>query len=250
MNQIVYLSPSCHHLSKQDKEYITAYIFIKQLSAFTNHPILFDFDANSARIRHLLHFTPHRFTKLLNAALRLDLCRYEGKNLRLISKTQERKLFDLRSARNYEPVKVEHVKQYIQIQILKQSPKSQQKGINHKIRSAGTFSSGHCERKEINTDITLSCQNAAKLLGFKSRSYAHTLLTKLSGFGLQLSPNRKEISTAEYYRLKDEGSYNARRDRETGNFYFLSANTVHFSKFYPLPIVKSKGTAYYNNQYW
>lgn len=244
----VYLSPKCHRLSEQGKEYTDAYIFIKQLSAGLTHPILLNFRANKDAHRLKLRMGAVRFDRLLKAAISLKLACYERDNLKLISHTQERQVLKTRSATNYEPVKVQHVKQYIQISILKANPKRQKSAIKHKLRSTANKRSGNVT--QVNADITLSCRNAAKLLNLRSYSHTNNLLTSLSGFGLVLTPNRTEISESMYNFYKQTGKHNARYHKSTGKYYFLGANHVKFNSFYNKPIIKTKGIPYYLQDNW
>ena len=245
---IVYLSPRCQNLSNYGKDFTDAYIFVKQLSAGLTHPILLNFRANHNAHCLKLRMGTIRFNRLLKSAISHHLASYTGDNLQLISHTDERKLFNIKSASSYEPVKVEHVKQFIQIHILKSSPKKQKSAIKHKLRSTANKRAANVT--QVNADITLSCRNAAKLLNIKSYSHVNNLLASLSRFGLVLTPNRTEISEGMYNYYKQTGKHNARFDKSTGKHYFLGANFVKFGSFYSKPVVKTGGIPYYLQDNW
>lgn len=245
---IVYLSPKCHKLSEYGKDFTDAYVFVKQLQGNLTHPILLNFTANKNAHRLKLRMGDQRFNRLLKSAISRRLASYNGNNLILITHTAERKLFGINSANNYEPVKVEHVKQFIQIQILKHNIKSQQKAIKCKLRSTAKL--GAANVTGINTQITLSSRSAAKLLNLKSYTHANNLLANLKGFGLSLTKNKQQISEQQYNYFRSIGNHNARFDKLSGQFFFLGASLPHFSSFYAKPVVKSTGHSYWNNDNW
>lgn len=244
----VYLSPQCQRLTDYGKDFTDAYIFVKQLSCGLTHPILLNFKANKNAHRIKLRMGTLRFNRLLKLAISHNLAYYEKDNLKLVTHTQERKILRTRSAAKYEPVKPEHVRQYIQIHILKSSPKRQKSAIKHKLRLSASKRAANVTKA--NEQITLSCRNAAKLLNIRSYSHANNLLAKLSDFGLVLTPNRTEINQHEYNYYKQTGKHNARYDTATGTFYFLGASHVKFGSFYSKPIIKTKGLPYYLQDNW
>ncbi len=245
---IVYLSPKCNQLSNYGKDFTDAYIFVKQLSTGLTHPILLNFRANKDAHLLKLRMGHQRFNRLLKSAISHRLASYRGNNLQLITHTEERKLFGINSANNYEPVKVKHVKQFIQIHILKHNIKQQQKAIKCKSRSTAKL--GAANVTSINTQITLSSRSAAKLLNLKSYTHANNLLANLKAFGLSLTQNRQKISEQQYNYFRSIGNHNARFDKLSGQFFFLGASLPHFSSFYAKPIVNTTGHSYYLNDNW
>ena len=210
--------------------------------------MLLNFRANKDAHRLKLRMGALRFTRLLKAAISLKLAYYEKDNLKLISHTQERQILKTKSAANYEPVKVQHIKQYIQIHILKANPKRQKSAIKHKLKL--TANKRATNVTQVNADITLSCRNAAKLLNLRSYSHTNNLLASLSRFGLALTPNRTEISESMYNFYKQTGKHNARYDKSTGKYFFLGPSHVKFNSFYSKPPIKTKGLPYYLQDNW
>jgi len=230
----VYLSPNTHRLSEHGKEYTDAYIFVKQLSCGLTHPILLNFRANKDAHRLKLRMGVLRFNRLLKAAISHRLAQYQGDNITLISHQQERKLFKVKSTRNYEAILPEHIRQYIQIATLKHNVK-QQRGQYH-ANQKSTAAKGSGNVTGLNEVPTLSSRNAAKLLNLNSYTYAATLLTKLKPFGLTLTQNRVQIPPQQYVQHK--GKHYARYDKTDGKYYFIGANIPHFSSFYSKPLTK------------
>lgn len=241
-NNIVYLSPKCHQLSNYGKDFTDAYIFVKQLSAGLTHPVLLNFTANKDAHRLKLRMGHQRFNRLLKSATSHRLASYSGNNLQLITHTDERKLFGINSANNYEPVKIEHVKQFIQIHILKHNV-NKQKG-EYIANQKSTAKTGSGNVTVLNDVPTLSSRNAAKLLNLNSYTYAANLLTKLKPFGLTLTQNRVQTTAQQY--VEHKGTHYARYDKIDGNYYFIGANLPSFSSFYSNPLTQPVKSSFYD----
>lgn len=114
MNGFLHLKATIHkkalaRLGEETKSWKIAYLFNVALKSITNskHPILLNFDSNTAAISHSLGLTDKQYQKILNLALTEGLVYYKGSNLHLFSKQDERKRFNIKSAKHYQQISLE-----------------------------------------------------------------------------------------------------------------------------------------------
>lgn len=191
--------------------------------------------------RILLGLGKQKYIKHLKLAVSYGFAVIEGKNLRLISRTQERRLFNLKHSK-YELVKRSDLKRYFQLQLIKNNLKRQQKAIICKARA--TLNKGRCTgasvnkkyeflnlNKSINSNISLSYRSAANILGC-SVSYAFKQLKDLELIGLNIIKQSQKIDKDIFRFCLNAGYHNIRYDKETGQYLFVSANVVEIKNVY------------------
>lgn len=211
-------------LSNYSKEFVDAYLFTKLLTQFARHPVLFNFKANSNAYRLRLGYGRDKYQKLLKLAVAHRLVVLNGDNLHLVSHTQERKLFNLKSNHQTE-ISASELKQFAHAQIIIRNIKSQEHVLaKSKGSSTGFTSSPH---HVLNQSPVLSCRKAGMLLHL-SHTRATLLLTKLKTFGLTVIKNTVQIPREQYQQLRLTHPFNVRYN--AGQFLFVGANRVDFTK--------------------
>lgn len=236
------LNPTaCYKAAEQGKEYADAYLFAKSLATLTKHPILFDFKANMTAYRIILKIGEKKYINLLKSAISNGFATLEGKHLRLISKTQERKLFNLKNT-PYDKIKRTDLKKYFQIQLIKNNIRKQKKAIVCKQRAImnkgrytgapGNSKYGFLNlNKPVNNNITLSYRSAANILGC-SVSYAYKQLKDLGQVGLVITKQRHHIDKDVFRFCLNRGYHNIRYDKKTAKYYFVASNVVEVKPFF------------------
>lgn len=71
------------------KEFSNAYLFVRQLSSQSKHPIILNYRSQLVYIRILLNISDYKLRTQLNACIRLGLASIEGNHLRLHSNNQD-----------------------------------------------------------------------------------------------------------------------------------------------------------------
>lgn len=231
---------ACYKAAEQGKDYADAYLFAKSLAVLTKHPILFDFKANMTAYRLILRLGEIKYIKLLKAAVSYGFATIEGKHLRLISKSQEKRIFNLKNSA-YDTIKREHLKQYFQIQIIKNNLRRQKKAIACKqrtIMNKGRYAGVPANKydflnlnKPVNNTITLSYRSAANILGC-SVSHAFKQLKELEQFGLVITRQRQIIDKDVFKFCLNRGYHNIRYEKETAKYYFVLSNIVEVKDFF------------------
>lgn len=253
MNKTITVSSKVSvRVAKQGKDHIIAYTFAKLLSSTVKHPIIFNHRANLTPLRLLIGLSDSTYRKQLNLALELGYCRQEGNHLRLLSRQQEYKLFNIRSSKSYQQINIQEFKQFFQLSVLEDNIKFQQKAIKCKAlasKNAGVNSDAKLNpfcKHRINQQITLSVRKTANLLNV-SVSNAHNILRNLQGYGLTLIKNRVDITKHDFRLLLNNGSYNVRYDKQNQTYYYIGASLVELVNVFNINNSYTSKGNFYNN---
>lgn len=225
MNKFYVNKSALAKLKDHDKSFVKAYLFSKSLTQFVKHPILFNFKTNSEAYRLKLGMGRYKYRRLLKLAISLNLVKYHGDNLHLISRSQERKIFGVKNRRQ-TAISPGELHDYANAQIIIKNFKSQKKAIAH--HNTGRRSGFALSAIDSLTQYpVLSRRTAGQFLNC-SHAHVKNLLTKLKAFGLTFHKNKVQIGREEYKQLKLAGSYNIRWN--DGNPFYLGADSIEYRK--------------------
>lgn len=210
------------------------YLFVRFLSAQYKHPIILDYTSKLDAIRHVTGMRRDIFKKLIEDAISLGLAKIEGKHLRLLSNTKDRKDFkrskrnDYRNTRNPTKFKnlvlLQHnVFAQVKLASLKDQPSLEEGQNSDRINK---LVRPHNNQIANNSKIA-SCRSVSKALGLNSTSKAHKVLKDFAEEGLiTLTKNTQQISKGVFRALKEKGCHNIRYDKQSKVYYVVLASTI------------------------
>lgn len=219
--------------ANHSKEYMNAYLFVRQLSAQYKHPIILNYQAKSEAIRYCLSQSNKEFTKNIKVALKNGLMRIQGDNMHLLSNNADRQF---KTAKKYDYHKTSNPKLFMQMVFMSHHHNKQKAIIRKKenqtylgLTNSGSTHTGY-NSNNANHSITASCAAISKLFKLNSTSAAQKLLNGFDKRGLIiLKKDIQQISKTEFNYSLSQGHKNIRYNKTTKQWHKINASTFELN---------------------
>ena len=206
------------------RRFTEVYLFVSQLAAQSKYPIILKYKAQLTAIRTMMGYSDKKFRELMAEAKRVSLVYSEGDNLRLHSKTQDRKHFKTYKKNDY--YNTSEPRQFADMVLIKHYANRQIALIRKKERQPhlGLHNSGN---QSANYSVTASCKGISDYLGFNSTSKAKRLLDSFEANNLiKTHKKTEEITCKEFKHDLAVGKKNIRYDEASKVWYRILATEI------------------------
>lgn len=211
-----------------------AYLLVSQIASQYKHPIILNYKSQLTNIRIALGLTDRKFRQTLNNAVRFKLAVIEGDNLRLHSKTADKRDFKQSKKNDYRSTSnPETFKNLVLLQSLyyNQVSRIRKKQCQHELIVQTSDVAGQLisyNSDTLNYRITASCRAVSKHLKLNSTSKAKEVLDRLNSTGqITIKKNIEPITQQKAFELMKNGCRkNVRFNTKEQQYYVVMASEI------------------------